>query len=106
MASDGQVTFGDTAVKQRARKIRRCSTSASGRLCGSAADSFAPFAFQAKLEQYRGNLEFGRRAAGLADRPHPAASRSDAHRQRDGQSTHLLSGNGDLIEPDDGSPWH
>ena len=59
MASDGQVTFGDTIVKQRARKIRRLyNDRILAGFAGSAADSFALFArFEAKLEQYRGNLE-------------------------------------------------
>ena len=59
MASDGQVTFGDTVVKQTARKIRRLyNDSILAGFAGSAADSFALFSrFEAKLEQYRGNLE-------------------------------------------------
>ena len=59
MASDGQVTFGDTVVKQSARKIRRLyNDRVLAGFAGSAADSFALFArFEAKLEQYRGNLE-------------------------------------------------
>ena len=59
MASDGQVTFGDTVVKQRARKIRRLyNDRILAGFAGSAADSFALFSrFEAKLEQYRGNLE-------------------------------------------------
>ena len=59
MASDGQVTFGDTVVKQTARKIRRLyNDRILAGFAGSAADSFALFArFEAKLEQYRGNLE-------------------------------------------------
>src|SRR6185503_18464462 len=59
MASDGQVTFGETVVKQRARKIRRLyNDRILAGFAGSAADSFALFArFEAKLEQYRGNLE-------------------------------------------------
>src|SRR5258706_8122561 len=59
MASDGQVTFGDTVVKQKARKIRRLyNDRILAGFAGSAADSFALFArFEAKLEQYRGNLE-------------------------------------------------
>src|SRR3970282_1311412 len=59
MASDGQVTFGDTIVKQSARKIRRLyNDRILAGFAGSAADSFALFArFEAKLEQYRGNLE-------------------------------------------------
>ena len=59
MAGDGQVTFGQTVVKQRARKIRRLYNDRILAGCaGSAADSFALFArFESKLEQYRGNLE-------------------------------------------------
>ena len=59
MASDGQVTFGDTVVKQTARKIRRLyNDRILAGFAGSAADSFALFSrFEAKLEQYRGNLE-------------------------------------------------
>src|SRR3954465_5620121 len=59
MASDGQVTFGDTVVKQSARKIRRLyNDRILAGFAGSAADSFAFFSrFEAKLEQCRGNLE-------------------------------------------------
>src|SRR5213080_452057 len=105
MASDGQVTFGDTVVKQRARKIRRLyNERILAGFAGSAADSFALFSrFEAKLEQYRGNLE--RSAVELAK-----DWRTDRILRRleamlivlDKTSTFLLSGNGDLIEPDDG----
>ena len=105
MASDGQVTFGDTVVKQKARKIRRLyNDRILAGFAGSAADSFALFArFEAKLEQYRGNLE--RSAVELAK-----DWRTDRMLRRleamlvvmDAQATYLLSGNGDLIEPDDG----
>ena len=59
LAGDGQVTLGNTVVKQNARKIRRLyNDSILAGFAGSAADSFALFArFEAKLEQYRGNLE-------------------------------------------------
>src|SRR5512144_2125745 len=59
MASDGQVTLGDTIVKQSARKIRRLyNDQILAGFAGSAADSFALFSrFESKLEQYRGNLE-------------------------------------------------
>ena len=105
MASDGQVTFGDTIVKQKARKIRRLyNDRILAGFAGSAADSFALFArFEAKLEQYRGNLE--RSAVELAK-----DWRTDRFLRRleamlivmDSKATFLLSGNGDLIEPDDG----
>jgi ATP-dependent HslUV protease subunit HslV len=105
MAGDGQVTFGQTVVKQTARKIRRLyNDKILAGFAGSAADSFALFArFEAKLEQYRGNLE--RSAVELAK-----DWRSDRILRRleamlvvmDANATFLLSGNGDLIEPDDG----
>jgi ATP-dependent HslUV protease subunit HslV len=105
MASDGQVTFGDTVVKQSARKIRRLyNDKILAGFAGSAADSFALFSrFESKLEQYRGNLE--RSAVELAK-----DWRTDRMLRRleamlvvmDARVTYLLSGNGDLIEPDDG----
>ncbi len=105
MASDGQVTFGDTVVKQRARKIRRLyNDRILAGFAGSAADSFALFSrFEAKLEQYRGNLE--RSAVELAKdwRTDRLLRRLEAMLiVMDPQSTYLLSGTGDLIEPDDG----
>jgi hypothetical protein len=59
LAGDGQVTFGQTVVKQGARKIRRLyNDRILAGFAGSAADSFALFGrFESKLEQYRGNLE-------------------------------------------------
>ena len=105
MASDGQVTLGATVLKQGARKIRRLhNSSILAGFAGSAADSFALFSrFEAKLEQYRGNLE--RSAVELAK-----DWRTDRMLRRleamlvvmDHKSTYLLSGTGDLIEPDDG----
>ncbi|HXG54696.1 MAG TPA: ATP-dependent protease subunit HslV [Vicinamibacterales bacterium] len=105
MASDGQVTLGTTVVKHAAKKIRRLyNDRILAGFAGSAADSFALFSrFEAKLEQYRGNLE--RSAVELAK-----DWRTDRMLRRleamlivmDGKSTYLLSGTGDLIEPDDG----
>jgi ATP-dependent HslUV protease, peptidase subunit HslV len=105
LAGDGQVTFGQTIVKQGARKIRRLyNDRILAGFAGSAADSFALFSrFESKLEQYRGNLE--RSAVELAK-----DWRSDRILRRleamlivlDKSSTFLLSGTGDLIEPDDG----
>ena len=94
-----------TVVKQGARKIRRLynETILAG-FAGSAADSFALFSrFESKLEQYRGNLE--RAAVELA-----RDWRTDRLLRRleamlivaDRKATFLLSGTGDLIEPDDG----
>jgi ATP-dependent HslUV protease, peptidase subunit HslV len=105
MASDGQVTFGQTVMKQTAKKIRRLHNDrVLAGFAGSAADSFALFArFESKLEQYRGNLE--RSAVELA-----RDWRTDRLLRRleamlvvmDERSMFLLSGTGDLIEPDDG----
>jgi ATP-dependent HslUV protease subunit HslV len=105
LAGDGQVTLGSTVLKQSARKIRRLYNEAIlAGFAGSAADSFALFSrFESKLEQYRGNLE--RAAVELA-----RDWRTDRLLRRleamlivaDRDSTFLLSGTGDLIEPDDG----
>jgi ATP-dependent HslUV protease subunit HslV len=105
MAGDGQVTFGQTIVKQSARKIRRLyNDQILAGFAGSAADSFALFSrFEAKLEQYRGN--FNRAAVELAKewRTDRALRRLEAMLVvLDKSSTFLLSGTGDLIEPDDG----
>ena len=105
MASDGQVTFGATVMKQTAKKIRRLHNDrVLAGFAGSAADSFALFSrFESKLDQYRGNLE--RSAVELA-----RDWRTDRLLRRleamlvvmDERSMFLLSGTGDLIEPDDG----
>ena len=105
LAGDGQVTFGQTVMKQSARKIRRLyNDRILAGFAGSAADSFALFArFESKLEQYRGNLE--RSVVELAK-----DWRSDRILRRleamlivlDKNATFLLSGTGDLIEPYDG----
>jgi len=105
LAGDGQVTLGNTVIKHGAKKIRRLyNDSILAGFAGSAADSFALFArFEAKLEQYRGNLE--RAAVELA-----RDWRTDRLLRRleamlvvaDRKTTFLISGTGDLIEPDDG----
>lgn len=105
LAGDGQVTLGNAVVKHGARKIRRLyNESILAGFAGSAADSFALFTrFEQKLEQYRGNLE--RSAVELARdwRTDRALRRLEAMLVvADRQKTFLLSGTGDLIEPDDG----
>jgi ATP-dependent HslUV protease subunit HslV len=105
MAGDGQVTFGQTVMKHSARKIRRLyHDRILAGFAGSAADSFSLFSrFESKLEQHRGNLE--RAAVELA-----RDWRTDRVLRRleamlvvlDVERTFLLSGTGDLIEPDDG----
>ena len=105
LAGDGQVTLGNTVVKHGARKIRRLyNESILAGFAGSAADSFALFSrFESKLEQYRGNLE--RSAVELARdwRTDRLLRRLEAMMiVADRKATFLLSGTGDLIEPDDG----
>jgi ATP-dependent HslUV protease subunit HslV len=105
LAGDGQVTFGATVMKQSAKKIRRLyNDRILAGFAGSAADSFALFSrFESKLEQFRGNLE--RSAVELAKdwRTDRVLRRLEAMLVvLDKTSMFLLSGNGDLIEPDDG----
>jgi ATP-dependent HslUV protease subunit HslV len=105
LASDGQVTLGQTVVKHHARKVRRLyQDRVLAGFAGSAADGFALFSrFEAKLEEHRGNLE--RSAVELARdwRVDRALRRLEAMLLvADARSTYLLSGTGDLIEPDDG----
>ena len=105
IAADGQVTFDKTVVKHGGRKVRRLyNDRILAGFAGSAADAMALMTrFEAKLEQYRGNLE--RSAVELAK-----DWRTDRFLRRleammivaDTTTTFVLSGNGDLIEPDDG----
>lgn len=105
IASDGQVTLGDTVIKHGAKKIRRLyNEKILAGFAGSSADSFALFArFEAKLEQYHGNLS--RAAVELAKdwRTDRALRHLEAVMiVADEKNTFLISGTGDLIEPDDG----
>jgi ATP-dependent HslUV protease, peptidase subunit HslV len=105
LAGDGQVTLGDTVIKQGARKIRRLyNDKILAGFAGSSADSFALFSrFEAKLEQFHGNLS--RAAVELAKEWR--TDRALRHLEAvmivaDDKTTFLIAGNGDLIEPDDG----
>jgi ATP-dependent HslUV protease subunit HslV len=105
MAGDGQVTLGDTVVKKSAKKIRRMyNDRILVGFAGATADAFALFSrFEAKLEQFHGNLN--RAAVDLAQewRTDRALRHLEAFLlATDGKSTYLLSGTGDVIEPDDG----
>jgi ATP-dependent HslUV protease subunit HslV len=105
MAGDGQVTMGESVIKHAARKIRRLyQDKILAGFAGSTADAFALFGrFESKLEQYHGNL--GRAAVELAK-----DWRTDKNLRQlealllvaDPNQTFLLSGNGDVIEPDEG----
>jgi ATP-dependent HslUV protease subunit HslV len=105
LASDGQVTLGQTVVKHQAKKVRRLyHDRVLAGFAGTAADGFALFSrFESKLEEHRGNLE--RAAVELARdwRTDRALRRLEAMMMvADARSMYLLSGTGDLIEPDDG----
>jgi ATP-dependent HslUV protease subunit HslV len=105
MAADGQVTLGDSVIKHTARKIRRLyQDKVLAGFAGSTADAFSLFSrFETKLEQYAGNL--GRSAVELAK-----DWRTDKMLRNleallvvaDLQQTYLISGSGDVIEPDEG----
>jgi ATP-dependent HslUV protease subunit HslV len=105
MAGDGQVSTGQTILKQTARKIRRLhkDTVLAG-FAGATSDAFALFSrFETKLEEYRGNLS--RAAIELAKdwRLDRALRQLEALLVvADKQATFLISGTGDVVEPDDG----
>lgn len=103
MAADGQVSLGGTVMKGSARKIRRLyNDKVLAGFAGSTADAFSLFGrFESKLEQYAGNL--GRAAVELAK-----DWRTDKMLRQleallivaDPHQTLMLSGTGDVIEPD------
>ncbi len=105
MAGDGQVTIGTTVMKHGAAKVRRLyHDKIIAGFAGSAADAFALFArFEAKLEEYRGNME--RSVVELAK-----DWRMDKYLRQlqaflivaNAERAYLISGTGDLIQPDDG----
>jgi len=105
MGGDGQVTMGESVVKQKARKIRRLySDKVIAGFAGSTADALSLFArFEQKLEEYHGNLS--RAVVELAK--DWRTDRALRHLEAlllvaDTKNTYLVSGNGDVIEPDDG----
>jgi ATP-dependent HslUV protease subunit HslV len=105
MAGDGQVSLGDRIMKHKARKVRRMAGDrVLAGFAGSAADAFALFArFEAKLEEFSGNLP--RAAVELAKdwRTDRALRRLEAVMAvADREQSLILSGTGDIIEPDDG----
>src|SRR6201995_2211255 len=105
LAGDGQVTLGESVIKHSAKKIRRLyNDKIVAGFAGSTADAFTLFSrFEAKLEQYNGKL--GRAAVELA-----RDWRTDKFLRHlealllvsDKEQTFLLSGQGDVIEPDTG----
>lgn len=105
IAGDGQVTLGNTVVKHGARKVRKLG---DGRVlvgfAGAAADAFTLFEkLEGKLKEHRGHL--ARSAVELAKdwRMDRVLRKLEAMLiAMDAQSTFLISGTGDLIEPDEG----
>jgi ATP-dependent HslUV protease subunit HslV len=105
LAGDGQVTMGNTVMKHTARKIRRMyQDRVIAGFAGSTADAFTLFEkFDIKLQEFRGNLL--RAAVALAK-----DWRTDRMLRKleallivaDAETTLILSGSGDVIEPDDG----
>ena len=105
MAGDGQVTIGNTVMKHSAAKVRRLyNDKILAGFAGGVADAFALFSrFEAKLEEYRGNLE--RSVVELAK-----DWRMDKYLRQlqaflivaNNEKAYLLSGTGEVIQPDDG----
>jgi ATP-dependent HslUV protease subunit HslV len=105
LAGDGQVSFGETIMKATAKKVRRLyHDRVLVGFAGAAADAFALFAkFETKLEEYNGNVP--RAAVELAK-----DWRTDRILRRleallavvDKDYSYIISGTGDVIEPDDG----
>ena len=105
VAGDGQVTTGSTIMKHSARKVRRLyKDSILAGFAGATADAFTLFErFEAKLEQHGGNIT--RSAVELAKdwRTDKALRRLEALMiVADASHSFIISGNGDVIEPDDG----
>lgn len=105
MGGDGQVTMGESIIKHKAKKIRRLyNDKVLAGFAGSTADAFSLFSrFEAKLEEYHGNLS--RAVVELAK--DWRTDRALRHLEAlllvaDKKATYLVSGTGDVIEPDDG----
>jgi len=105
VAGDGQVTMGESIIKHNAKKVRRLyEGKVLAGFAGSTADALSLFArFEGKLQEFHGNL--ARAAVELAKEWR--TDRSLRHLDAlllvaDTKATFLLSGNGDVIEPDDG----
>ena len=105
MAGDGQVTLGNEVIKASAKKLRRLyNDKVLAGFAGSTADAFALFArFETKLEQFNGNLS--RSVVELAKEWR--TDRILRHLEAilfvaDTKNTYLVSGTGDVIEPDEG----
>jgi len=106
IAGDGQVTVGTTVMKHNAKKVRKMyNDKILTGFAGATADAFTLFErFEAKLEQYHGNLT--RAAVELAKdwRTDKVLRRLEALMiVADNERSFILSGNGDVIEPENGA---
>ena len=105
LAGDGQVTLGETVMKGNARKVRRLyNDSILAGFAGATADAFSLLTrFEGKLEQYHGNLERAAIELSKEWRTDKLLRHLEALLVvADAKSSFLLSGNGDVIAPDDG----
>lgn len=105
LAGDGQVTMGETIMKSSARKVRRLYNDAIlAGFAGATADAFSLLTrFESKLEQYHGNLERAAIELSKEWRTDKVLRNLEALLiVADKKSSFLLSGNGDVITPDDG----
>jgi len=105
VAGDGQVTFGNTVIKHKAKKVRRLyNDKVIAGFAGAAADAFTLFTkFEEKLQKFNGNIT--RAAVELAKdwRTDRVLRRLEALLAvADNESSFIISGTGDVIEPDDG----
>ena len=105
LAGDGQVTVGETVMKASARKVRRLyNDKILAGFAGATGDAFALLTrFEAKLEQYHGNLDRASIELSKEWRTDKVLRHLEALLVvADEKSSFLLSGNGDVIAPDDG----
>ena len=105
MAGDGQVTLGESVVKHSAKKIRRLyEDKVLAGFAGSTADALSLFSrFEMKLQEHHGNLARGAVELAKDWRTDRALRHLDALLVvADLKGTFLISGHGDIIEPDDG----
>ena len=105
MASDGQVTLGEGVIKHSAKKIRRLyNDKVLAGFAGSTADAFNLFArFEAKLEQYHGNISRAAVELGKDWRTDKILRHLEALLVvADTTQTFVISGGGDVIDPDEG----
>jgi len=105
LAGDGQVTLGETVMKASARKVRRLyNDQILAGFAGATGDAFSLLTrFEAKVEQYHGNLE----RAAIELSKEWRTDKMLRHLEAllvvaDKKSSFLLSGNGDVIAPDEG----